>query len=213
MTLRQSLLTADEISRRGFLGNAAAGVLGVGAMPVLQHAAALAPQDPQDAIRLQPATARRVIYLYMSGGMSHLDTFDPKPGAETMGPSEAIATNADGVQVGSHFTELSRHMDKVAVINSMWSNQGAHSQGRYFMHTSYLLRGTIRHPSLGAWLSRMSGNTNTTLPGHVAVGGDIYSASGGFFESKHFPLPIGDPEEGLQNSHLPPTVTEEVFEP
>jgi uncharacterized protein (DUF1501 family) len=49
------------------------------------------------------------------------------------------------------------------------------------------------------------------LPPHVSVGGDVYGASGGFLESRHYPLPIGDPEDGLRNAHLPGTVSEERF--
>ena len=144
----------------------------------------------------------------MSGGMSHLDTFDPKPGAATQGPTEVIGTNVDGVQVSAHFPRMARMMDRVAVVNSVSSNQGAHAQGRYYMHASYPLRGTIRHPSLGAWLSRMAGRVNATLPAHVAVGGDIYGPSAGFFAPRHGPVPLGDPEEGLADSQLPEGVDE-----
>lgn len=190
----------DDLDRRAFLRGSAAGLLGVGLAP--------------DALLPHPSrvgTARRVIYLYMSGGMSHLDTFDPKSGAEVMGPTEAIPTRADDVSIGAHFRNLAPLMDRVAVVSSMWSNQGAHVQGRYFMHTSYTMRGTIRHPSLGGWLSQLDGADNPTLPPHVAVGGDVYGASGGFLESRHYPLPIGDPGDGLRNAHLPEIVSEERF--
>lgn len=210
MTLKTYLNGFDDVSRRDFVGCAARGLLGLGAMPWLSSAAAAQRQDP--AIPLRPATARNVIYLYMSGGMSHLDTFDPKPGTEAQGPTEVMGTNVDGIQVAAHFRNMARLMDRVAVINSVNSNQGAHAQGRYFMHTSYELRGTIRHPSLGAWLSRMAGRANPTLPAHVSVGGDIYGPSAGFFSLAHGPLPIGDPDAGLQNSQLPRGVAEEVFE-
>ncbi|MDA0373994.1 MAG: DUF1501 domain-containing protein [Planctomycetota bacterium] len=190
----------DELDRRAFLRRSAAGLLGVGLAPdgLLPHPSRV-------------GTARRVIYLYMSGGMSHLDTFDPKPGSEVMGPTEAIPTRADDVSIGAHFRNLAPLMDRVAVVSSMSSNQGAHVQGRYFMHTSYTMRGTIRHPTLGAWLSQLAGADNPTLPPHVAVGGDVYGASGGFLESRHYPLPIGNPSDGLRNAHLPATVSEERF--
>lgn len=148
----------------------------------------------------------------MSGGMSHLDTLDPKPGAPTMGATEAIPTRVDGILLAKGFERLARRMDRVALVRSMQSNQGAHAQGRYLMHTSYLLRGTIRHPSLGTWLDYMAGPRNPHLPGHVAIGADIYSASAGFLPSKHGPLPIGDPMAGLQNSKRPPGVDQATFD-
>lgn len=208
---------SDEPTRRAFLGRSALGLLGVGAMPLLtgmsapNRLAARALGLGEDPVSLGPATAKSVIYLYASGGMSHIDSFDPKPGAVTMGPTEAISTNADGIQLAGYFPALARQADKLAVIRSMWSNQGAHEQGRYFTHTSHLLRGTIRHPSLGAWLNKVAGKRNDTLPGHVAVGGDALGASGGFLESAYYPLPIGDPAAGLQNSKRPPDVTVERF--
>lgn len=191
----------DPLDRRTFLRGSAAGLLGV----------RLGSDAWLSAVGSRAGTARRVIYLYMSGGMSHLDTFDPKKRAEVMGPTEAIPTRADDVFIGSHFENLAPLMDRVAIVSSMWSNQGAHAQGRYFMHTSYTMRGTIRHPSLGAWLSQLEGADNPTLPPHVAVGGDVYGASGGFLESRHYPLPIGDPGDGLRNAHRPATVSEERF--
>lgn len=209
MRLKRTFDRFDDVSRRDFVSRAAYGMLGLGAMPWLARAAAAQAQDP--VLALGPATARNVIYLYMSGGISQLDTFDPKPGAETQGPTEVIGSNVDGVQVSSHLSNMARMMDRVAVINSVNSNQGAHAQGRYFMHRSYPMRGTIQHPSMGAWLSRVGGRANPTLPAHVSVGGDIYGPSAGFFPPADGPLPIGDPEAGLQNSSLPSGVTEETF--
>jgi hypothetical protein len=144
--------------------------------------------------------------------MSQLDTFSPKPGAATQGPTESIRSNADDVLVSEHFPLMARHMDKVCLVESMTSNQGAHTQGQYYMHTSYELRGTIRHPSLGAWLNYMAGPVNETLPGHVAVNSGLYHASGGFLESKYMPLPIGNAGEGLQNSSRADHVSESVFD-
>jgi hypothetical protein len=199
----------DEPSRRDFLSRAAAACLGVGAMPWLEHASLAARSEGV----LCRGSARRVIYLFMSGGMSHLDTFDPKaPGSAVMGPTEVIDSVVDGLRLGGGYRHLARQADKLAVVRSLWSNQGAHAQGRYFMHTGYTLRGTIRHPSLGAWTSKLLGPANPTLPAHVAVGdNDVYGPSGGFFESRHYPLPVGDPEDGLRNAHLPKTVSEEQF--
>jgi len=155
--------------------------------------------------------AKSVIYLFMSGGMSHLDTFDTKPGAETQGPVESIKTDADGVQVSEFFPNMAEQMKHVAVINSMYSNQGAHVQGRYFMHTGYTLRGTIVHPDLGAWTALHLGKANKTLPANVKIGGNSVGLGGGFLESKYAALPIGDPEAGLQYSKLPQGVDEARF--
>lgn len=206
---------ADELERRAFLGGAASSLLAVGAMPLFSNLATAQQRQgegsQQDPVPLKPATAKNVIYLYMSGGMSHVDTFDTKPGADNQGPIESIKTSADGVQISQYFPELAKHMDKVALVSGMQSTQGAHAQGRYFMHTSYPMRGTIKHPSIGAWLHKMAGKTNPTLPAHVGIGLGADMASAGFFESKYAPLPIGNPAAGLQDSRRHPNVDAETF--
>jgi hypothetical protein len=207
---------ADAETRRDFVTGLAQRLLCLSAIPWLSGGAAAAARAPgatagDDEIRLGPATARNVIYVFLRGGMSHLDTFDPKPGARTQGPITAIATAADGVQVSEHFPLLGRQMDKVALLSGMSSTQGAHAQGQYMIRTSYLLRGTIEHPSLGAWVHRMAGRINRTLPGHVVIGGGSGMPTAGFFPPQFAALPIGDPDAGLQNSSRPKGIDEPRF--
>lgn len=181
----------DELSRRKFVHYSAKALLGVG----LSSTAA----NPLWAASMaRKATARNVIYIYLSGGMSQIDTFDPKPNWEDQGPVKPIETNVSGIRFSEYLPGLARHADKMAIIRSMYSNQGAHEQGNYFMHTSYTQRGTIQHPGLGAWLNSMSGKTNSTLPGNVRIGGSNNTPGGaGFLDSKYGPLHLGNPDEGL----------------
>ncbi len=211
MDLEQLCRTADPVSRRAFLGGAARGLLGVTLMPSLNGLDGLF-STREEKIVLGPATAKNVIYLFMTGGMSHLDTFDLKPGSASQGPTKAVNSNVDGVLLSEHMPLLAKQMDKVAVINSMFSNQGAHVTGRYLMHTSYVARGTIKHPTMGAWLGHMAGRTNKTLPGHVAIGGGAAMATNGFLSSEYSPLPIGDPAKGLAHGTRHANVDAETFE-
>lgn len=200
---------SDAFSRRAFVTGAAKTLLGVGAMPLFSSMAQAATAGGLSLPSGAPA--KSVIYLYMSGGMSHLDTFDTKPGAETQGPVESIKSNADGILVSQYFPNMAKQMDKVAVINSMNSTQGAHQQGRYYMHTSYQMRGTIRHPDMGAWTAMHLGKRNQGLPANVKIGGNSAGLGGGFLESKFGALPIGNPEAGLQHSTLPRGVGDDQF--
>ncbi|NIP85687.1 MAG: DUF1501 domain-containing protein [Planctomycetales bacterium] len=193
-------------SRRMFLAHAARVCFGVGTAPWLAHT--LRGAEPTAA---SGGTARSVIYLYMSGGMSHLDTFDTKPGAATQGPVESIPTNVPGMRIAHYFPQLATHMDKVALIRSMHSTQGAHVQGRYYMHTSYFLRGTIQHPELGAYASHLLGRHNPRLPAHVKIGGDSSGLGAGFLEAQHAAVPIGDPTKGLQHSQRPQHIRPDQF--
>ena len=197
----------DELSRREFVSNAARLCLGVHLLPMLGSSIA------SGAPAASGAKAKNVIYLFMSGGMSHLDTFDPKPGrSEVMGLTETIRSNADGIQLGQHLTHTAKVMDKVCVINSMTSTQGAHEQGRYTMHTSYSPRGTINHPSIGAWVMKLAGRINPEIPGYVAIDSSADVTGGGFFGAKYAAAPIGNANQGLQDSRRPKDVPKEEFD-
>lgn len=180
----------DELSRRKFIQYSAKALLGVGLSSTAGNLWA-SPVGPMP-------TAKSVIYIYLAGGMSHIDTFDPKPDWKDQGPIESIKTNVPGIHISEYLPGLAQRMDKLALIRSMTSTQGAHEPGNYFMHTSYAKRGTIRHPGLGAWLNSMSGKTNSTLPGNIRIGGSNNAPGGaGFFDSKYEPLHLGSPDKGL----------------
>jgi hypothetical protein len=199
----------SDLSRRHFVSRAAKSFLGVSALSALPEwgRSAGAGASPLKQI----ATARRVIYLYMNGGMSHLDTLDAKPGGDVMGPTKQIRTRVDDLVLSNNLPLLGRHAEKLAIINSMTSTQGAHKQGNYFMHTSYEMRSSIRHPAMGAWLLKLKGRDNPTLPGNVMIGNDSTHPGSGFFESSLSPLMIRDPEGGLQNSTMARGMTDERF--
>jgi len=191
----------NELERRAFVRRAAQLCLGVGIVPILGDRALGAPAS--GGAGLPRGKAERAIYLYMSGGMSHLDTFDLKPGADVQGPTEAVGTKITGYKVSKNLARTAQHLDKVAVINSLHTTQGAHDQGNYFMHTAYLRRGTITHPAMGSWMLKIKGRQNETLPGNVLVNGGSAAATSGWMESKYAPLPIGNPAGGLPGSQLP----------
>lgn len=192
----------NTLTRRELLAQAARWglVLGLGgAVPARLLAADASASTPPLARR----TATSCIYIWCAGGMSHLDTFDPKPGTSVAGPVQAIATAADGIQLSQYLPLLAKEMRDVALIRSLTSNQGAHEQGDYFMHTSYQMRGTARHPALGAWASRLGGDLNPALPAYVTIAAPGSHPGCGFLPASCAPLPIGNPAGGLQNAHAP----------
>ena len=102
-----------DVSRRAFVSNLARGLLGVTAGGMIgSRLGAQALGQPLLTLAPRHQPAQQVIYLFLRGGMSHLDTLDPKPGAATQGPTEAIKTRADGVQLSQHFPLLAEQMDK-----------------------------------------------------------------------------------------------------
>ncbi len=196
-----SAFKSDEWSRRRFMEGTAKTLLGVGALGIASRAHAAG--GPGLGLPERAAAAKHVIYLYMSGGMTHIDTFDTKPGHENQGETRTIATNVDDIKLSAYLPGLAKHAEKLAVVRSLTSTAGAHDQGNYLMHTSYERRATIRHPGIGAWALKFKGRLNPNLPGSVYIGGDSrINGGGGFFDPEYEPLAINDPSAGLKNSKL-----------
>lgn len=183
----------NDLSRREFINGVAKSCLGVSAIITADQL--IGAELPKHV-----SSARSVIFLYMNGGMTHVDTLDPKPeNGEVMGETSAIDTSADGIQLGHWLPKTAKQMHNATIVRSLNTNQGAHAQANYLLHTSYQRRGTIIHPSMGAWISRFTTKLNSTLPSNVRINGGSDILGAGYFEKKHGPLPLGNPEAGIQN--------------
>jgi uncharacterized protein (DUF1501 family) len=201
--MKESVRKLDELDRREFLTGAAAATLGVTVLPHFAQGA--------DSEIIQPAataTAKNVIFLYMSGGMTHVDTFDPKTTSGIAGPSQPISTNADGVQISNMLPQLAQQADKFAVVRTMTTKTGDHSGGNYLMHTGFARRPGITHPQMGSWAQHFLGRRGKLVPDSVVIGGG--NPGPGFFRPDHSPLPVGDPSKGIKD--LVPKIDKTRFE-
>lgn len=195
-------LKMSSASRRQFMLDCAKTSLGVS---VLSHADKLLGAS-QDAPKGVGGKAKAVIYLYMAGGMSHIDTFDPKTG-DTKGFSNPISTKGE-FQLSGYMTKTAQIADKISVVRSMITKTGVHDSANYMMHTGYEPRTTIIHPSLGAWAHHFLGKQGT-LPASVNIMPGDRHPGAGFFPPALSPIPISDPSGGLQNTK--PTVGDNSF--
>jgi len=193
-----------SLSRRDLLGTAARAAFGVGLCPAF--AARLA------ATEAAGKGGVNVIYLMMRGAMSHLDTFDPKPGREEQGETEAIATKTPGIRFGSTLPRLAGMSERLAVIRSMTTETADHQQGTYLMRTAYPQINSIQHPSFGSWLLHAAGPRSRELPGFVLVGNGNEHPGPGFLDPKVTPVPVADPESGLENTVRPAYLSQQNFE-
>ncbi|MEI6506081.1 MAG: DUF1501 domain-containing protein [Planctomycetota bacterium] len=200
------VLHDDLLVRRAFLGRAAGAAFGLTLVDGFAGRPAAA-----DQLALAPAGIN-VIYLMMRGAMSHIDTFDPKPGREEQGETRAIATKVPGVQFGEHLPRLAGLADRLAVIRSLTTETGAHEQGTYLMRTSYPQINSIRHPSFGSWAVHVLGKRSRDLPGYVLVGNGNEHPGCGFLDPAVTPVPLADPERGLENISRPSYLSEGNFE-
>jgi hypothetical protein len=188
MKLQNSL---DPLSRRSFCEKWAKASLGVTVLHGLGGRSMAAYDGPGFG------KAKNVIFLQMIGGMSHIDTLDPKEGP-TQGPVAPVSTKA-GLQLGGTMQNLAKQADKISIIRSMTSKTGVHASGQYLIRSGYEQRGTIQHPNIGAWAQHFKGASHKTLPSSVCVNRQP-NAGNGFFPASFSPLPILDPEAGLQYS-------------
>lgn len=178
-----------SVSRRGFLrwsGAGAAGLLGSSWLDCLRlHA---------DELR---KSHRSCILLWMAGGPSQFETFDPKPGAETQGPTRAIATAAPGIAIAQHWTKVAGVTRDLAIIRSMTSREGNHGRATYLLHTGYSPSGGIVHPGIGSIASSELGAADFDLPNFVSIHGPSVGPS--FLGVQHAPFVVSEPDRPPDN--------------
>ncbi len=141
------------------------------------------------------------ILLFMEGGPSHIDTFDPKPENRTS-QLRPIATSVPGIQVCEALPRVAAQMQNMALLRGMSTGEGSHGRARYYMHTGYRQgQGGVIHPSLGALASRFLGDRASDLPNFVSIGAHSYGA--GYAGPLHAPVEIADPNRGIDNLRAP----------
>ncbi|MCY2982707.1 MAG: DUF1501 domain-containing protein [Planctomycetota bacterium] len=203
--MKDSVRMLNSQDRRLFLSSAAFASLGVSLFPRLDNAVVAAEKS-------SPGKAKRIIYLFMAGGMSHIDTFDLKPGHENQGSTKGIATSVTGCQISQHLPVLASQFDKMAVIRSMNTQTGDHEAGEYLMRTSYEAIATERHPSIGPWMQKLLGRKSKSLPDTVMISPSGQHPGPGFFDPSMSPLPIADPNRGLENTKPPAYLSDKSFD-
>ncbi|NRA37357.1 MAG: DUF1501 domain-containing protein [Planctomycetes bacterium] len=190
-----NFLKKGELSRRHFMAQAAAAYLGVNAISGLNNQL-----FGKEQVSLK-SKVDSVIYIFLKGGLSQIDSFDIKPDFEGGKNAGALKTSLGGYRVSKYFPKMAKQMDKMCVINSLSTGTAAHEQAQYLMNTSYEMRGTIKHPHLGAWASKYLPSLSNDIPPFIKINPG-HSLGRGYFAAKYSALPIGDPALGLQNSRL-----------
>lgn len=190
----------DGISRRDFLRVGGLAALGLGLGDFFHLQRAFASNSPLTA------KAKSCILIWLDGGPSHLETFDPKPDApqEVRGPLKTVPTNLTGVRISECLERTAGIMDKIAIIRSMTSPLGEHSLGTQYLMTGYKPTPALAYPTFGAAVAHVrsqnrenaSGGTLTALPPNIAVPNFTREVAGnGYLPSATRPFSVGgDPE-------------------
>ena len=196
---------AFPLSRRQMLQNCSTGFGSVALAGLLNQAARAAKLH-------HPAKAKHVIFCYMSGGVSQVDSFDPKPELEKLhgkpmpvavqrtqfnnngsvmaSPFKFKKWGESGIPVSDMFPNIAAQVDDLAVVRSMTTPVNEHAQGNFFMHSGFPFMG---HPTAGAWCTYGLGTENQNLPGYVVLQsgnavpphGGVALFSNGFLPGQH----------------------------
>ncbi len=136
---------------------------------------------------------RACILLWMTGGPSQLETFDPKPDHDNGGETRAIDTATPGLRIADNLPELAKISDRLAVVRSLTTKEGNHPRATYLLHTSYVPTATLRHPTLGSVVSHEIPHAGCELPAFVRVGAGRFgsAADGGFLGAKFNAFEVG----------------------
>ncbi len=141
-----------------------------------------------------PQKADAVILLWLAGGPSHLDTFDPKPDApsEIRGQFQAIETNVSGVQISEHLPLTAKVMDKVALVRSLSSQIAAHEQASQYLLTGYRPLPTLEYPSYGSVIAKELGSRNS-MPPYLGIPDAGRAGQSGFIGAAYNAFEVPDP--------------------
>jgi uncharacterized protein (DUF1501 family) len=175
------------LSRRSFLAGVsagAAGVLGFGDLVCPAATKALARGE------------KRVLVIWLSGGVSQLETWDPKPGTNTGGPFQAIATSTPGVHVCELLPHTAKWMHELALVRGVNTQEDDHAKGAVIMHTGRRQEPGMTYPHLGSACAKLLGAENNPLPGYIHVtprgNGGVNAADAAFLGPRFASVALDD---------------------
>lgn len=186
------------MSRRRFLG-ASAGVLALGALGGLVSA---------EAAEEMRRKEKQVLFVWLDGGMSQLETWDPKPNTTFGGPFRSIPTSVPGIHLSELMPKCARQMHRLCVLRSLCTKDNAHSSGVARIQRGDPLNRGVAYPYFGSAISKLMGPTSANLPAYVWIkpgGGGFKTEDAGFLGPKYGSLAFGDgkpPEDLLRHASL-----------
>jgi uncharacterized protein (DUF1501 family) len=170
--------------RRTFLR--AAGLAGMSWLTPVSHLLAARAERTREP-------ARSIILVWLAGGPSQLETFDPKPGTAIAAGSKARDTAVKGVRLAEGFEQLADLMSQIALVRSVVSKEGDHERGTYLLKTGFRPEPTVEHPSIGAICCHELPSGGTGIPRHVSILPAQWPARGGYLGGEFDAFQVGDP--------------------
>lgn len=186
-----------QMTRRGMFGRmgAAGGSLLAAASqnPLTALAEQLAKQDSSKSAR-----PKSLLMVWLQGGPSQLETFDPHPGSLLGGEAKAIDTRVKGLQIADSLPALAEVMDRTTLVRSVVSKEGDHERATYNLKTGWRPDPTVIHPALGSIVCYQT-DESLDIPRHISIQSSQWPARGGYLGPEFDAFQIGDPSQPIPN--------------
>jgi hypothetical protein len=178
------------LDRRAFLGTLTAGAAAFAAdmtvLDVLKHPALAGDLKKQQ---------KRVILLWLAGGASQLETWDPKPGAPTGGPFRSVQTAVPGIHISELMPKMAERIKHTCIVRSLNTRDGDHGGGARLMMRGRRDEGNLQYPDLGAVLAREMGRADSRVPDYVSFyfateGRGFAPGAAGFLGARYAPMEL-----------------------
>ncbi|MCH7725933.1 MAG: DUF1501 domain-containing protein [Planctomycetes bacterium] len=198
MPMKYACNSAAHVSRRAFLGGSMTGALGMlGFNGMVQASAAKKIASQQ----------KRAVVFWLGGGVSQLETWDPKPGTDTGGPFRAISTSAPGVQISELLPHTAKVMHHFALVRGINTRQNNHGKGARLMQYGRKVQPGFDYPHLGSAFSAVLRKPDNPLPGYIAIGRGGSAKQAAFLGPRHAPVLLRD-GKAPDNLDLPAGLSE-----
>ena len=198
-----------DMKRRNFLQMGALGAFGLNLADVLRLQASTGKPSVE-------GTAKSVIHIYLPGGSTHHETWDPKylAPAEYRGPLGSVKTSIPGIRFSENLVKTAKVADKMTIIRSMTHRESAHERGTHSMMTGYQPSPSLEYPSMGSVTAHEFGARNN-LPAYVAIPSEARSGGSGYLSNAYSPFSIGSNPESpnfkVRDLNLPTDVDTDRF--
>ncbi len=160
---------------------------------------ALPAMTARAAARRRDERPKSLITLWMNGGMSQLETWDPHPGTKSGGDVRDIATSNKDVRISELLPQMAEQLHSCMLIRSLTSKEGDHERGAAFVKTGYRPEPTLKYPTLGAIAAHELPNPELEIPQYVTLAPDRIVPEGGYLGNQWDAFRVFQPGMGLSN--------------
>ncbi|GAB5402488.1 MAG: DUF1501 domain-containing protein [Aureliella sp.] len=187
-----------RMNRRGMLRGAMAGAGSIASAAALPASFLTACAENLAQASEKTARPKSLLMIWLQGGPSQLETFDPHPGGIIGGDTKAIRTSVKGLDIADTMPATAELMHQATLVRSVVSKEGDHERATYNLKTGWRPDPTIIHPAIGSIVSHQS-QRSLDIPRHISISASQWPARGGYLGPEFDAYQVGDPEKPVPN--------------